>query len=640
MNPLVDRLPGRRVLAMGNEALARGALEAGIGYFATYPGTPASEVGTVLQELRDQFPGLYVESSINEHVATLAAMGASWAGVRSLVTMKHVGMNVAAEPLHFAGYTGVKGGMAVVVGTDPGASSSTSEQDDRWYSLHTHLPILEPSDIQEAKEATRRAFELSETYDLPVVIHAPTKLCHSTGSLTLGPLPTAPRYRGAFERNPERFLNLFDMAARNHGRAQANLERLRRDAGSLGFDRWLRGAGRTGILTSGLHYSYVLEALEILGVLDAPVLKIGMSYPMDGALVAKFLSSLDRVVIVEELEGFLEFQAKRLAYDAGIRTPIEGKGLLPNWGELTLDQVAEALSEVFGRPLPKERSRGLAVYQSHASEIPPRQGAFCPGCPHRGTAYALLQAAGRDVVYAGDIGCYTLSVLPPFQVSDFVTCMNCGSGGGQGISRVDGRPVVALVGDSTFFHSGVPALVNAVQNRADLLLLILDNRWVAMTGHQPSPTTDLLVDGARRDAVDVATLVRALGVAWVRRGDAFNPPGLENLIRGGLKERGVRVIVVEGECALPAERRAKCLPSPFEEFVDLDPERCQRCHRCYRDLACPAIREEATPGAEPQYVVDQALCQRCGVCEALCPNSAIYRTRIGRRGPAVGGRAA
>jgi indolepyruvate ferredoxin oxidoreductase alpha subunit len=616
---------------MGNDAVARGALEGGIGYFATYPGTPASEVGTVLQEAQGDFPGLYAEISTNEHVATLGALGACWAGVRSMVAMKHVGMNVAAEPLHFAAYTGVRAGLVVLVGTDPGATSSTGEQDDRWYSLHTHLPILEPADIQEAKDWTCRAFGLSEAYDLPVVVSAPTKLCHNIGTLELGSLPAEVVYRGRFERNPTRFLNLFDAAVRNHSRGLENVERLRADAAGLGLNRLFPGQGRVGILTSGLHFPAVIEALEILGVTDLPILKIGLSYPLDPGAIERFFRAVERVVIVEELEGFLEFQAKRLAYDAGVRTPAVGKELFPNSGELGIDGVLRGLSAALGKAVPAGRHRGAEVAAAHAAEMPSRQGAFCPGCPHRATNYALLQAAGRDVVYAGDIGCYTLSVLPPFRVSDWVTCMNCGSGSGQAVARVTDAPVVALVGDSTFFHSGVPALLNAVQNRADLLLLILDNGWVAMTGHQASPTTSTLLDGTRRAAVDLPAFLKALGVSWVRRADAFRTQALENLIRDALGVPGVRVIVVEGECALQTERRAKREPSGFEEYVDLDPERCQRCHRCYRDLACPAIREEAAPGAEPRYAVDEALCQRCGVCEALCPNSAITRTRITRR---------
>lgn len=630
MNPLARREPGKRVLAMGNEAVGRGALEGGVGYFSTYPGTPASEIATVLQDLRRDFPGLYTEISTNEHVAALGAVGASWAGVRAVVAMKHVGMNVAAEPLHFAGYTGVKAGVVVVVGSDPGATSSTGEQDDRWYSLHTHLPILEPSDIQEAKDWTARAFALSETYDLPVIVNASSKLCHNMGTLTLGDLPDGPRYRGRFERNPTRFLNLFDAAVRNHARALANVARLRADAASLGFDRLLPGPGRTGILASGLHVPAVLEALEILGVEGVPILKIGLSYPLDPVAIQGFFSGLDRVVVVEEAEGFLEFQAKGLCYDAGVRTPVVGKELFPAVGELGVDLVLEGLSEALARPVPARRRRGAEVLAAHAGELPPRQGAFCPGCPHRATAYALLQAAGREVVYAGDIGCYTLAVLPPFRVSDWVTCMNCGSGAGQAVARVTGEPVVALVGDSTFFHSGVPAVVNAVQNGADLLLLILDNGWVAMTGHQPSPTTPRLLDGTPRSPVDLVGLLKSIGVPWVRRADAFRLLSLENLLRDALNVTGVRVVVVEGECALQTDRRAKARPADFEEYVDLDPERCQRCHRCYRDLACPAIREELQAG-EPRYRVDEALCQRCGVCESLCPNSAITRTRVVRR---------
>jgi indolepyruvate ferredoxin oxidoreductase alpha subunit len=636
VSELATREAGRTILAMGNEALARGALEAGVGFFATYPGTPASEVGTVLQDLQPSFPGLYAEISLNEHVATLAALGASWAGVRSLVAMKHVGMSVAAEPLHFAGYTGVRGGMVIVVGSDPGAGSSTSEQDDRWYSLHTHLPLLEPSDIQEAKDLVRRAFELSEAYELPVVVNAPTKLCHNMGGLTLGALPEEPKYSGSFDRNPERYLNLFDMAARNHARCLDAVERLRRDLPRLGLNRYVPGDGRIGLVTSGIHFPSVLEALEILGVEDAPLLKIGLSYPLDAEAVGRFVERVGKVVVVEDLEGFLEFQMKRLAYERSARTPIVGKELFPASGELDPDRILEALSGVFRKPLPAVRRRGREVFEARAGELPPRQGAFCPGCPHRATAYALLGAAGPDVVYAGDIGCYTLAVLPPFRVSDWVTCMNCGTGSGQGVARVSEQRVVALVGDSTFFHSGIPSLLNAVQNGADLLLLVLDNRWVAMTGHQPSPTTESLVDGSPRAAVDLVGLLKSLGVRWVRRGDPFNVPAFENLLRDGLKESGVRVVVAEGECALQAERREKRRPARFEEYIDVEPERCQRCHRCYRELACPAIRELPGDGPEqsPVYAVDEALCQRCGVCEPICPNSAIVRTRIARRGVA------
>ncbi|RMG97516.1 MAG: indolepyruvate ferredoxin oxidoreductase subunit alpha [Candidatus Dadabacteria bacterium] len=633
MNPLAAAEAGRAILAMGNEALARGGLEAGLGYFSTYPGTPASEVGTVLQELRTAFPGLYAEISTNEHVAALGAMGASWAGVRSMVAMKHVGMNVAAEPFHFAGYTGVRAGMVVVLGSDPGATSSTGEQDDRWYSLHTHLPVLEPADIQEAKEMTRRAFELSEAYDLPFVVNAPSKLCHNIGTLRLGPLPERVTYRGRFERNPERFLNLFDFAVKNHGRCLANVERLRADAASLGLNRVIPGSGRVGLVCSGLLFAYAMEALEILGLRDVPVLKVGMSYPLDPGVVTRFLAGLDRVVFVEELEGFLEFQAKRWAYDAGVRTPIVGKELFPAAGEIDVDRVVDGLAEALGRPVPASRTKGAEAWRAVAAEVPPRQGAFCPGCPHRGTNYALKRAAGPDTVFAGDIGCYTLSVLPPFRVSDWVTCMNCGAGSGQAVAQVTDQPVVALVGDSTFFHSGVPTLLNAVQNGADLVLLILDNRWVAMTGHQPSPTTDRLVDGTPRKAVDLVGFVRSLGVEWVRRADAFRVRPLEVLLREALSGSGVRVIVVEGECALQAERRRKLAPPAAEEWVDLDPERCQRCHRCYRELACPAIREEETPDG-PVYLIDPGLCQRCGVCEEICPNSAITTTRIRRKGAA------
>jgi indolepyruvate ferredoxin oxidoreductase alpha subunit len=464
MDGILSRETGRRILAMGNEAVARGALEAGMGYFATYPGTPASEIGDTLIAMREYIPNLYAEYSANEHVALHGAIGASFSGIRSMAAMKHVGMNVAAEPLHFLGLTGVLAGLVVVIGSDPGVTCSTTEQDDRWYSLHTHAPILEPSDIQEAKDFTKEGFRLSEQFDVPIILNVPSRLAHNTGDLILGDMPEQRPSSGHFVKNPVRYFNLFHTALDNHRRVMESMDRLREYSPQSPFNRVLPGSADWGIITSSVNYGYLLEALDLLGLYDLPILKIGLTYPVSPALVADFLSPLKGAIIVEDLEGFLEFQIKKVAYDLGLRLPLKGKGLFPPYGELNVDLISQVLAREFGG---EERLKGLKIAaraQPIIEKLPPRTGAFCAGCPHRATIYSLMKATRRQEVYGGDIGCLTLSGLPPHYASDWVTCMNCGLATSQGVSKmIDDQKVITIVGDSTFFHSGVPALVNAVQ---------------------------------------------------------------------------------------------------------------------------------------------------------------------------------
>jgi indolepyruvate ferredoxin oxidoreductase alpha subunit len=408
MNLLALQEPGKKILAMGNDAIVRGGLEAGIGYFSTYPGTPASEIGVGYTLLQKEFPHIHAEFSVNEHVAAHGAQGASWAKIRSMTAMKHVGMNVASEILHFAAYTGVNAGFVVVIGSDPGATSSTSEQDDRWYSLHTHLPILEPASIQEAKDFTRMSFELSERYNLPVIINAPSKLCHNIGSLELGNLPDQVPTRGTFERNPERYINLFGGSVANHKRALESIHTLARDTHGLGLNRIIKGDGKTGFISSGINYLYLIESLSLLGIYDAPILKLGVTYPLNADEIASFAKGLDKIYIVEDLEGFMEFQIKKLLYDANTAIPIIGKKIFPEYGELDVDVISSILGEELKKKLPDRIVKASECHQKLTRNIPPRQGAYCIGCPHRATLYSIVKASERKVIFAGDIGCYTL----------------------------------------------------------------------------------------------------------------------------------------------------------------------------------------------------------------------------------------
>jgi len=641
MDGILSREAGKRILAMGNEAVARGALEAGMRYFATYPGTPASEIGDTLIAMQDYISGLYAEYSTNEHVALHGAIGASFSGVRAMAAMKHVGMNVAAEPLHFLGLTGVRAGLVVVVGSDPGVTCSTSEQDDRWYSLHTHAPILEPASIQEVKDFTAQAFDLSERFSLPFILNLPARLAHNAGDLILGEMPEEKGEAPHFLKNPVRYFNLFNTALENHRRALEAVDQLREYAYQSPLNRTLPGTANWGIISSSVNFEYLLEALDLLGIYDLPILKIGLTYPISPVLIREFLQPLQGVIIVEDLEGFLEFQIKKDAYDAGLTLPIRGKDLFPRYGELNVNLISQVLAREFGVEGKLEGPKIAARAKPIIEKLPPRTGAFCAGCPHRATMYAMMKATRRAEVYGGDIGCLTLAGLPPHYASDWVTCMNCGLATSQGVSKmIEDQRVLTIVGDSTFFHSGVPALINAVQANADVLLLFLDNKWIAMTGHQPSPTTNLSVDNRQVPGVDIRELMRALGVKYVRTIDPFNIRAMMDGILEALEVPGFKVIIAERECSLQADRRRRRFRPEEDVYYDIDPERCQRGGECYVEFGCPAIHSRIEEGEEV-YFIEEASCTLCGACKNVCPNSAITRTEIrlkekGRELAAVG----
>ncbi|RJP18256.1 MAG: indolepyruvate ferredoxin oxidoreductase subunit alpha [Candidatus Abyssobacteria bacterium SURF_5] len=618
---------GEVILAMGNEAIARAGIEAGIGYFSMYPGTPATEIGQSYERLHSRLTGLHMEYSANEHVSLNGAMGACWAGVRAMTAMKHVGLNVAAEPAHFLSYTGVDAGLVIIIGSDPGATSSTGEQDDRWYSLHTHLPLLEPATIQEAKDFTVAAFALSERYSLPIVVNAPSRLCHNIGDLRLGPITLRPG-RAGFRPNYQRYFNLFGQAVANHQAGIDRVEQLSLSAESRAFNRIIPGEASWGVITSGVNYLYVMEALEILRLFDVPVLKIGMSYPFPAEQLNEFTKNLERIVVVEDLEGFVEFQVKKHAYDLKLTCEILGKSLIPPSGETTVDLVLKSLSSVSGSAIPAPIREAAAIGDRIASAIPSRIATFCIGCPHRASVYALVTATDGNAIIGGDIGCYTMASLPPFKAAEWCTCMNCGLSAAQGIAHVSNeKKLVALVGDSTFFHSGIQSLHNAVMNKADVLLIILDNRWIAMTGHQRSATTVCDVRGNLLDAIDLKGFLKTLGVRRVRTLDAFDVPRLRAAIAEELKRDGVRVIIARGECALQAHRRERYLPESNRKFYSIIRERCQRCGQCYKDFGCPAIMEDQGE-IEPYYYINESACVRCGACRTICPNSAIVVSQL------------
>ncbi|MCL4497218.1 MAG: indolepyruvate ferredoxin oxidoreductase subunit alpha [Deltaproteobacteria bacterium] len=650
-NLFISGRQGDKGIVLGNEAIARGALEAGIGYASMYPGTPASEIIAALDKNKNNIENLYTEFSLNEHISLHGAIGASWSGIRSLCAMKNVGLNVASEPAQFLSYTGVKAGLVLAIGSDPGAPSSSNEQDDRWYSLHTYMPIIEPSNIQEAKDFTKEAFNISEDFSFGVILMAPSRLCHNAGALHFGDLRDRSDIKGNFEKDPENYLNLFNMAVKNHSKYLERHNLLKKYLEDSQFNYTLlpdtKNAGsKIGFISSGVIYAHLIEALDILEIYNHKILKLGFTFPIPDKLIKNFFEGLDKVVIVEEAEGFLEFQIKKIAYEIGFRGEIHGKDIFKATGELTLDDVIIGTGKFLEKTPPAFFDFAVKKSEELKEKLPQRSGTFCIGCPHRATIYAILKAVGfsntdakdRDAVIAGDIGCYTLGLLPPYNAMDFLTCMNAGLGIGQAISRFDKKKkVIALVGDSTFYHSGIPVLLNAVQNNADILYVILDNSWTAMTGHQKTPSTQKDIDGTlSRNPVNLKDLIKSLGVSYIKSLDPNSVKRFASQVKSALKEPGVKVLIAKRECILQEVRRNKLIQKASnakietaESLYEIQKSRCVKCNECFVELACPAIIPKKDDNENGEYYyIDPASCVRCGVCFEVCPNSAIRKVEF------------
>lgn len=686
---------------LGNEAFARGILEADARVVTTYPGTPMTEIVDLLTQVGLPRVELDVEYAVNEAVALETAIGCSWAGARAVVTFKHMGLNVAADPFHAFAYSGVKAGLVILCGADPGANSSTNEQDNRFYAFHSHVPVLEPSTVQECKDAVVQAMEISERFRVPVLVWASTRLCHSTSQVTWGTRQTTianpPRETYAFQRQRQQYINARDVAVEHHRETLARLAELGASPewGALTRvippheappDAVTPPEDHTGILTSGVSFLYVMEALARAGW-AIPVFKVGGSFPFPARQFVAFVEehALARVLVVEELEPFLELQARATLHRHGSSLPVVGKledevrpggdaalHPLPRTGELSLELVQAFListaSTVFtasstvapGAKLSSSRPSAAPpqVGGSLTSLALPRQPTFCPGCAHRSVMYVLervqraLERAGITLVVGGDIGCYTMGIHPPFQLMDWVVNMGAGIGIAGGVARLSAfatQRVVALIGDSTFFHAGLQPLLNAVQAGLDLTVVLLDNHWTAMTGHQPTPGTPASLRGnrgatsaksarpdAREKPLDLPALVEAVG-ARVDVVGGYDLPRLQRVIERAVDRRGVSVVIVDEECALVRGRRVHAQQRALARQGACYPTRrlwineaCTRCDECFLRLGCPAIVIEEGADGEARYQVDRVRCEGafCHACEDLCPNNAIKVTEV------------
>ena len=607
-HPLLAAEAGVRHLLLGNEAIVRGALEAGINVVTCYPGTPSSEIPDTFHHIAS-CGRFRMEYSVNEKVAVEVGAGASLAGAMSMTTMKHVGVNVAADPLFTAAYVGLPGGYMLVSADDPLCHSSQNEQDNRTYARFMGMPCFEPATAQEAKDMARDALLLSRELQQPVMLRTTTRVNHLRGPVTFGPLgepaPIVP-----FERNPMRFVPVPAVAQNRHKVLVEHLENARAKAESSPWNR-ITGEGRIGVIASGISRAYLADALAENGwENEVKVLELGFSWPLPETLLTDFLSGCDTVLVLEELQPLLEQDLRALAQERDINVSIVGKGPdLTVFGEYSTGAVARALASVLGKEPTCAAASAVDV-----SRLPGRPPNLCAGCSHRAMYYAVRKVFGDEAVYSSDIGCYTLGMVPPLRAADFLFCMGSSISAGSGFSMVSDRPVIGFIGDSSFFHSVMTGLANAVFNKHDMLLVILDNGTTAMTGHQPNPGVAPTVLGQDCEHLDIESVVRGIGVTDVVKVKPFNLRGTLKALEDMKARSGVRVVISEEPCMLFARRTLKQVRPQVAEVATQGEEAL----RCLTELACPAFRRSGTAEA-PIVSVDESQCSGCMVCLQVTP---------------------
>lgn len=577
----------------GNEAIARGAYEAGCTVAAAYPGTPSTEILENIAKYKE----IYSEWSTNEKVATEVACGASIAGARAITTMKHVGLNVAADPLFTIAYEGVNGGLIIVSADDPGMHSSQNEQDNRFYAPHAKVAMVEPSDSQECKDFVKYAYEISENFDTPVLFRTTTRINHSKGLVEFGErveVGVKP-----YTKNTKKYIMIPAHSKVKHPEVEERLKRLQEYSNNCPLNKIEWGNKNIGIITSGISYQY---AKEVFGD-NASYLKIGMSYPLPDNMIREFADYVKTLYIIEENDPHIENYVKIL----GIKCI--GKELIPVCGELNPDIIRKAL-------LNKTENEAYEL----DVKVPPRPPVLCPGCPHRGIFYAVSKL--KDIIVTSDIGCYTLGMSEPLNVGDTVVCMGAGFTAGIGFEKAAKmgnrkNKIFGFVGDSTFFHSGITGLIDAVYNNSPIVAVILDNSITAMTGHQENPGTGKTLMGEIAQVVDIEKLVRAVGIKEenLRVVDPYNLPETQAAVKDAYNSTEPFVIITKQPCALIKEVQKR--RAGMHCFINQD--KCTKCKACIR-TGCPAISYK-----NGQVTIDKSMCNGCELCKQVCRFGAIEK---------------
>ncbi len=580
-------------IVSGNEAIAIGAYKGNATFASGYPGTPSSEI----LEYFSRFDGVIARWASNEKAGFEAALGASIGGARSFVTMKHVGLNVAADPLMTSAYTGVNAGFVIVCADDPGMHSSQNEQDNRYYAKFAQIPLIEPSDPFEAIAFMQYAFKVSEQFDLPVLFRSTTRISHSLGVVQYDPRPLDTFERKKLQKDFRKYVMIPSNAIGRHNVLLKKQEKLRDFANETPINKIEKGKTPFGVITNGVSYNYVKEIAP-----DAHIFKVGFSNPMPIERIREFVRGLDKVVVVEELEPYME-EALRAS---GIY--VEGKKYFPEEGEFNLDVVEEGLKKA---GIVKDKT--ASVY-FESIELPKRPPALCPGCPHR-PVFDILHSR-KDIFITGDIGCYTLGALPPLSAIDTTVCMGASLSMGVGLANVEKeKKIVSVIGDSTFFHTGIQPMIDAYINNANMTMIILDNRITAMTGGQPDPSSGFDLQGEKFEPVDVANLAKAIGIKRVFEIDQYDYENAKKIINREIDHEGLSIIVAKRPCVL--------MPSKIKDKPLVVTDKCIGCKRCLR-IACPSIDFK-----DNRAIIDENTCTGCGACLKVCPVEGAIVVREG-----------
>lgn len=609
-------MSGKKILAMGNEAIALGAIRAGVRMAAGYPGTPSTEILETIAKHNDG--RIHVEWSVNEKAAMEVGAGAAYAGARTLVTMKQVGLNVASDPLMSLAYMGVKGGMVIVSADDPGPISSQTEQDTRTFAQFSKLPVFDPSSPEEAYRMIGEAFEFSEKYATPVLFRPTTRVCHACASIELLPDVEIAEPEG-FIKDTMRWVIFPRTSYLNHVKIEKRNAELS-DVLSEYVGNFVLNTGvfsRKGLVASGISYAYTREVMPE----NIPLLKISTPHPFPEKLAKEYLEGLDEVLVLEELDPMVERELLRVAGKYHLPVKIYGKltGHTKNAGENTTESIRGDLERFLGRgnasqsgktAVEKNADKGGAS-QSEAPELPVRPPVLCAGCPHRASFYAVKKAMkGKKAVFCGDIGCYTLGNAMPLDMVDTCLCMGAGVTIAQGLHVIEPDAVdFAFIGDSTFFASGITGVVNAVYNGNDIVLVVLDNSTTAMTGHQPHPGTGKTIMGDVAAKVSIRKILEGIGVECIYEADPLELDTAVETVKEAAEGKGVRAIIFKSPCIAVAKP---------QRSYQVEQDTCRKCKVCIRELGCPAITSEGDT-----VKIDPSLCYGCGICSSVCPFDAI-----------------
>jgi len=608
---------GGKLFLLGNEAAVRGALESGVSVASTYPGTPSSEIGDVFYKIARE-AGVYFEFSSNEKVALEVSVAAAAAGLRSFVFMKHVGLNVAADSFMSAVYTGVQGGMIVLSADDPSMHSSQNEQDNRIMARLAGIPLLEPSNPQEVKDLMKFGFELSEQFKIPVLMRTTTRISHMRGVVNLGPVVKG-KGKGFFKKDPAQYVVMPAYVVKMRKKLMEKLEKIEEVANNSPLNKIIDRGGKTlGIVTSGGAYNYVMDVVSENN-LKVKILKLAFSHPFPEKLVLDFINSVDNILVVEEVEPVMEKEVLTIIGKYNITKKVYGKldGTLPRIYEYNPDVVSIGMAKIVDEELIKREKFSTKL------PLPLRPPVLCPGCPHRATSFALKKAIKKlklkeeDIIYSSDIGCYALAIQAPYKMADYCMSMGSSLGIGCGFAKATNQKVISFIGDSTFFHAGMPGLANAIHNKDKLLLVVMDNRITGMTGGQTNPGVPIDGMGNQAPEVSIEGIVKGSGVEFVKTVDPFNLKESEEIFKEALQFEGVAVVITKHPCAMitDAKNRKKGISVKYT----INQEKCTKCLICVKNFTCPAFFIEK----DSSVSINPLLCDGCGVCVQVCPKKAI-----------------